>query len=153
VASLCLSCVLCCTHGLFRNAPVKAAEVDRLKTRRLPMVNEGNQWRIQFPCTAHNGRCSIYPDRPEACRKYECDILRAVNDGSMPEPSARALLDRANVLVAGVRAKLPGNGDLWTDVRRYCEDSAQWRGKHADLLLELFELRKLLQRVDHNHGS
>lgn len=151
MAALCLSCKLCCTHGLFASVPVEAGEVDRLKSHHLKLVKKGDDWRMPFPCAAHNGCCSIYPERPTACRAYECDVLSAVNAGRMPEPEARALLDRTNAFVSNVRARIPGSDDLWTDIGRYCEDSPEWRLQHADLLLDLFELHALLRRVDHHN--
>jgi hypothetical protein len=148
VAALCLSCKLCCTNGLFAIVPVKADEVDRMKAHRLPLVKRDDEWLMPFPCAAHDGCCSIYPDRPSACREYECRILAAVNAGEMADAEGRALLDRANALVSTIRARVPGDRDLWRDVDQYCDDSPQWRLGHADLLLDLFELRALLRRID-----
>ena len=148
-----MECKLCCTHGLFRKVVVEAEEVERLRAYRLPIVEHGDQWLIPLPCAAHNGCCAIYPDRPANCRDYECDVLVAVNTGEMPESEARILLERTNELVAKVRAKLPGSRDLWTDVLQYCKDSPEWRHEHADLLLDIIELRGLLHKIDHAHGD
>lgn len=152
MAELCLSCKLCCTHGLFGSVTLKVDEVHRIKAHHLPLVERGDEWLMPFPCAAHKGCCSIYPDRPNSCREYECDVLVAVNAGEMSEPEARALLDRANTAVSAVRARVPGDRDLWGDVERYCEDSPEWRLRHSDFLLDLFELRALLRRVDRKNG-
>jgi hypothetical protein len=151
MADLCLSCKLCCTNGLFSSVPIRAAEVARLSAHHLPIVKTVDEWAMPFPCKAHDGCCSIYLDRPDICREYECDVLVAVSAGEMPELEARALLHSANASVAAVRARIPGNGDLWGDVSRYCEDSPEWRARHADLLFDLFELREILRKVDRKH--
>jgi Fe-S-cluster containining protein len=152
MAALCLSCKLCCTNGLFGSVPVEADEVDRMKAHRLPLVQRDDEWTMPFPCAAHDGRCSIYPDRPSACREYACSVLIAVSAGQMPELEGRSLLDRANALVANLRGRIPGKRNLWADVDEYCDDSPQWRLAHADLLFDLFELRTLLRRIDPNRG-
>jgi hypothetical protein len=152
VAELCLSCSLCCTNGLFRSVPLRATEVAGLRARRLPLIKHDDEWLMPFPCAAHKGRCSIYSDRPSACREYECDVLVALNAGQMPASAARSLLDRTNALVASIRTRIAGTGEFWADVDRSCEDSAEWRSTHADLLLDLFELHALLRRVDRKNG-
>jgi hypothetical protein len=152
MAELCLSCKLCCANGLFGSVPIKADELDRIHAHRLPLLKSGDGWIIPFPCVAHNGCCSIYADRPSACREYECDILIAVNSGRMSQHEASDILRRTNAMVAKVREQVPGDGDLRTDTERFCEDSPEWRRQHAGLLLDLFEVRALLRKVDHKNG-
>jgi hypothetical protein len=66
----------------------------------------------------------------------------------MAQADAMDLLGRANAALAALRARIPGESDFWNDVNRYCEDSPEWRASHAELLMDLFELRSLLRRVD-----
>jgi hypothetical protein len=88
----------------------------------------------------------------ERLREYECDILIAVKSGRMSQHEASDVLRRTNAMVANVREQVPGDGDLWTDTERFCEDSPEWRRQHAGLLLDLFEVRALLRKVDHKNG-
>ncbi len=152
VATVCLSCKLCCTNGLFRSVPIRAEEVDPLRARHLRVIRQSDQWVMPFPCAAHDGTCSIYVHRPGACAAYRCDVLTALEKGEMRESDAVPLLARANTLVDALREKIPGDGDLWDDVKRYCDDATKWRPDHPDLLLDLYELRKLLKRIDRTNA-
>jgi hypothetical protein len=133
--------------------PIRDDEKERLAARRLPIVAHDDRWVVAFPCPAHNGRCSIYDDRPAACRTYRCDVLIAVESGEMKETEAAILLARANTLATEIRAEVPGGGDLWSDVGKFWQDLETWRRDHAALLFRMFELRNLLARIDRANGG
>jgi hypothetical protein len=55
------------------------------------------------PCPAHRYACTVYRDRPGACRHYECALLRRHRAGEVDEGEARAIVARARTL--GQRAR------------------------------------------------
>ena len=49
---------------------------------------KGQDWILQ-PCPAYqNAQCSIYADRPERCRVFECQQLQQVESGKTTEAMA-----------------------------------------------------------------
>lgn len=81
---LCASCGACCDGTLFRVTAVRAGE-------RLPAGGVATATTAApQPCPAHvAGRCAIYASRPQACRAYECEPLRAFRTGEIDEATAR----------------------------------------------------------------
>ena len=73
-------------------------------------------------------------------------MLRAVTSGAMTHGEASALVDRARALVASVRARVPGNARLWLNVEAFTQDGEAWRRDHAELLLDVAILRRMLAR-------
>jgi Fe-S-cluster containining protein len=74
---LCLQCGMCCNGALF--ADVRPEPGDRS-----PLFAEG-RCRVPQPCpafTAATCACSIYPERPMRCRKFECRQLLGVRNGT-----------------------------------------------------------------------
>ena len=55
------------------------------------------------PCPAHRYACTVYRDRPGACRHFECALLRRHLAGELDEGEARAIVARARPL--GQRAR------------------------------------------------
>jgi hypothetical protein len=59
--TLCRSCGLCCDGSLFGRVTLQADEV------HLPVLEQ--------PCAAHSSSaCSIYAERPRACRAFTCRL-------------------------------------------------------------------------------
>lgn len=141
---LCLACGLCCSGELFPFVEIEPEEARRIAARRLPLHDEGR--RLQQPCPAFDGRCRIYEERPRKCADYACDVLAAVEAGTMTLADAAALIDRARAMARSVRARVPGDGDLWKDVTAFAQDDEAWRREHAELLMDLAILRRLLGR-------
>ena len=55
----------------------------------LKLKRKNRQDYIQQPCPAYrDGQCSIYFQRPERCRLFECRQLRKVASGEIPEAMA-----------------------------------------------------------------
>jgi hypothetical protein len=63
--------------------------------------------RFMQPCPAAvGGRCTMHEARPSMCRTYACDLLRAVEEGTLAEHDARQVVDRALALRDQVRPAL-----------------------------------------------
>ena len=59
-------------------------------------------------CTALNGKnCGIYFSRPEACRKYVCDLGEAVTEEEIPVEEAMEIVLEAHRLIRKVELALP----------------------------------------------
>jgi Fe-S-cluster containining protein len=96
-SSLCLSCGLCCDGTLFGTTPVAPHDdFPALEAARIAVSIDGGERRFEQPCPAHDGRaCGIYANRPAACRTYQCDLLRRVEEGAIDSSEALAVIGEA----------------------------------------------------------
>lgn len=140
---LCISCGLCCSGVIFSYLKVEPAERERPAVRRLPLHDDG---RLDLPCPVFEQRCTIYDERPQICADYACDVLIALEAGTTTPEEASALVTRTRALALSVRARVPGTGHLWTDIAAFAQDSDAWRRAHAELLVDIALLRRLLSR-------
>ncbi len=89
-ARLCGMCGLCCNGVMFHR--VRLQPQDSAKTLAalgLKLKRKHGKDHILQPCPAHqDSRCSIYPDRPERCRLFQCRQLRRVEAGEIKEAEA-----------------------------------------------------------------
>ncbi len=88
--TLCRSCGLCCDGSLFGRVPLAPAELPGAKKRRLHVLGGGRAF--EQPCAALSTlgtqcACSIYPDRPGACRAFTCRLYERLrrDGGSLAE--------------------------------------------------------------------
>jgi hypothetical protein len=81
-ASLCKNCDHCCRYiALEIDKPTTKAEKENiiwflLHKNISVYIGHDNHWYVEFqtPCKAlHEGRCSVYNDRPSMCREYNQD--------------------------------------------------------------------------------
>jgi hypothetical protein len=97
---LCLSCGLCCDGSLFWAVPVEQGE-----TVPAPLDAAG---RLQQPCACFNRACTIYADRPAACRTFDCRVLQTVRAGRRDDAWAREQIAGMRRVLAALDAALPG---------------------------------------------
>src|SRR4051812_35155751 len=95
--SLCLECGFCCNGVIFADVELRPRDDrDRFQALGLPLVpvratQKANgtgpgirHYKFTQPCAALNGcRCTIYPERPEYCREFECLVLKSVKAGRL----------------------------------------------------------------------
>ena len=94
---LCLSCGLCC-RGLFHTHGVlNPEEVEGASTIGLKLV-EGGQPAFALPCSKFDGCCTIYEDRPAACRGFRCALLRRLEDNEIALEDALDIVSEARRL-------------------------------------------------------
>ncbi|HEX7663472.1 MAG TPA: YkgJ family cysteine cluster protein [Polyangiaceae bacterium] len=101
--ALCRSCGLCCDGSLFGRARLAPDEVASAKRHGLRVVaNEGS---FEQPCSALEKRtCTIYDERPQACRVFVCKLYdRQANEGG-PLEEKLAIVARARTLLAELDA-------------------------------------------------
>lgn len=97
---LCLSCGLCCDGSLFWAVPIGKGE-------NVP-APLGADRRLRQPCVCFNGACSIYADRPAACRTFDCRVLQTVQAGHRDTAWALKQIAGMRRLLAALDAALPG---------------------------------------------
>lgn len=57
------------------------------------MEHNDKLW-FRLACPAFDGKCSIYPERPSTCGKHQCDLLKSVNNGTIPLEKGLALVQQ-----------------------------------------------------------
>lgn len=77
---------MCCDASLFGRARLDADEVTTAKKNRLRIVD--GRGSFEQPCSALvNGGCTIYDERPRACRGFVCRLReRLVREGGDVAP-------------------------------------------------------------------
>jgi Fe-S-cluster containining protein len=109
LSELCRSCGLCCDGSLFGHVRLSSDEVLRLKALQIPTVKKADgTLRLQQCCTALKGRqCGIYFSRPEACRKYVCELGEAVTEEEIPLEEAMEIVLEGHRLIRKLELALP----------------------------------------------
>lgn len=78
---LCLECGLCCT-GIFHERALIYTKIDKEYAEGFNadiILHDGKEC-FKLPCPIYEGKCPIYPYNPSVCQKYECNLLKKVND-------------------------------------------------------------------------
>lgn len=117
---LCLECGLCCIGTLHEYVEVEPAElhlVGRLGVTVKPVNDRAIGFRL--PCVLYRkDRCSVYSDRPAACRAYRCTLLRELERGDVTLERALAVVRETKGLIAELDDHQEGKG-----LRRRLEQS------------------------------
>lgn len=98
--NICLSCGLCCDGSLFWAVPVGQGE-------DVPVRLDAER-RLRQPCPCFNRSCTIYADRPAACRSFDCRVLQIVRAGRRDAAWARAQIAGMRRVLGALDAALPG---------------------------------------------
>ena len=87
---LCSACGLCCNGVLFHTVRLQPGDSPKeLAALGLRLKRKKRQQIILQPCPAwQNSQCSIYAQRPERCRLFECRQLKRVASGEITEAAA-----------------------------------------------------------------
>jgi hypothetical protein len=124
LSTLCLACGLCCDGTLFTHVPLRRTEAAPLQALGLP-VREREDGTPVLPqrCAALDGRsCTAYAQRPEGCRRYQCNLATALSEGEVS-------LEEALAVVKGAQALLASTGpERSPEVEDYLD--RHFRGRH-----------------------
>lgn len=111
----CGDCSLCCSYVTVETPePKDAKDVDHLiwliHHQNVAVFIDDEGWYVQFitPCRHQNGKCAIYPCRPDICRDYshtECEFY-------MPEED-KAFFKDAKDILAYLKEHKP---ELWKEI-------------------------------------
>jgi Fe-S-cluster containining protein len=109
LTELCRSCGLCCDGSLFGHVKLTSDEVMRLKALGVATFkNADGTLRLKQGCSALKGKdCGIYFSRPEACRKYVCDLAESVTEEEITVEEAMATVEEAHRLIRALEFQLP----------------------------------------------
>lgn len=105
---ICIDCGLCCDGTLFHAIDTDSDDdLTPLRNRGALLVSDSESRRFLQPCPAFDGSCcSVYEDRPTACRVFACALLENVADGRTRVSDAKVTIARARRLAAVVRNTL-----------------------------------------------
>jgi hypothetical protein len=109
LSDLCQRCGLCCDGTLFSDVPLQPDEVEPARRNRLDVgrIADGTPV-LRQGCTALcERRCSVYTERPEACRRYICRLFTEVSAGRVSFGEALAVVEQAHALLARLERGLP----------------------------------------------
>jgi Fe-S-cluster containining protein len=124
LATLCQSCGLCCDGSLFGRVTLATEEVAAARRRHLPVLANGSAF--EQPCTAlasldgagERRVCSVYRDRPRACRGFVCRLhARHRREGGPLEPRI-ATVRRVRQLIADLEI----SGRTPADLTRHLDE-------------------------------
>jgi Fe-S-cluster containining protein len=89
---------MCCDGTLFQRVLLRTEELEPARRRGLKIVEDRG---FEQPCSALvEHRCSVYDERPEACRAFVCRLLERVRTGSISESKAVRAIARTRELLA-----------------------------------------------------
>lgn len=74
---VCLACGLCCDGTVIGFVQVGREELPALR-ELLDVENANGEGFFLQPCKKFCDGCTIYPDRPKQCAKYECGLLMSL---------------------------------------------------------------------------
>jgi uncharacterized protein len=109
LSTLCLHCGMCCDGTLFTQVPLKPPEAQALRKHGLSLgAKEDGTPVLPQRCAALDGLCcTVYAERPEACRRYRCQLFTALAEGEVSLEEAKGVVDAAHAKVEAVAALLP----------------------------------------------
>jgi Fe-S-cluster containining protein len=161
--TLCTLCGLCCDGALF--ADVELASRDEASTLEvmgleIEDADEEDDGLLVQPCRALKGkRCSIYAQRPECCRTFECRLLQEVKRGAVSVDRAQAKIsdslrriERIQELIVELGAseeRLPLKERCAEALERAEESSANLGAnrKRAELRAAMAAVERLIQKT------
>lgn len=119
--SICVGCGLCCDGTVLSHLAV-ADESDLgapLRALGVELIVQADPPVFALPCPAvHDGVCTVYDrHRPDACGRFRCDLLMAVDAGEVAVAEARAVIADTLVLRDRVAAGAADEGELSDRVR------------------------------------
>lgn len=110
---LCAACGMCCNGVMFYSMRLQPADDARkLTALGLRIKRRADGYHMPQPCPAHDGsKCTIYTDRPERCRAFQCRQLRDAISGATSETAAMQIIIEAQKRVAHVLELFHAAGD------------------------------------------
>ena len=161
---LCLSCGICCSGVLFAYAPLKQDEIGLatkagLEKYTFSKDDEGEAFKQ--PCACWEGKCTIYPNRPDVCGSYRCQLLQRLDDGKVSLEQALEIVSRTKNLVHSITLRLDtGNVSepLWERIGQFYKNQTA-KGSllenddkaNLELMLSVGTLLALLKEFEPDH--
>lgn len=152
---LCLSCGFCCQGLIFGRAALRSDELAVAVEYGLPYFAIGKcDYGFALPCHLYqNGRCLIYSNRPHACRRYRCHLLKRLATGEICLENGLLIVDQANRLKDSINEKIANfeNGrnfrqsvNIFLDL--YCKNPMAFGGSGDKILREVESFYAMLHQ-------
>ena len=90
--NICLACGLCCNGTLIGFVQVDSEELPVLR-ELLDLENTNGEGFFLQPCKKYCDGCTIYSKRPKQCAKYECELLKSVEQKEIDFESAIEIVE------------------------------------------------------------
>ena len=92
--SLCTQCGLCCNGTIFDFVPIETHEKSTCQKYRIPFkTNKDDTVSVDQPCPAFDKCCTIYEERFDTCRDFECKLLLKTSNKEVSEPEALQIIE------------------------------------------------------------
>lgn len=148
--ALCLDCGLCCDGSLFEAVLVTESEAGQACwASHTAGGGPGISPRVAQPCPMLHGQtCTIYAQRPETCRRYECGLYTRVSLGELAEDEARREIADFKSLIRRATQRLPDDGESTAPIKRLTRAAERelYHGEGDDAVDDLLALRELRAR-------
>lgn len=160
IAQLCPNCGLCCDSTLFADVELqKRDDAKRLAKLGLTLEKKSRgQLAFAQPCACFDGKlCQIYHDRPQRCRKFDCGLLKRVDDGKLTAGAALKKISDTKKRAENIRDLLRSLGqrdEQMALTHRYAEamsapvdfSNETQAEAHGELMMAVNDLMNRLQR-------
>lgn len=112
-ARLCAECGLCCNGAMFHMVILQPSENPRaLAALGLKIKRKHSLAYMPQPCRAHSGGCcTVYEQRPQRCRIFECRTLIRLTKNEITESVAMEKIREARSKLACVENLLAQAGE------------------------------------------
>ncbi len=148
---LCMSCGFCCNGVLLVSTILETDEAELVTQPGLNFYQKKGEY-VGFyqPCPClKDSKCSVYAQRPRACRNYQCELLKEHLQGTISFKEAVELVRKAISLMEAIYRHIGGvapSKRIWEQIRDFMElqarsvNSEESRCLIARLLLDVKEL-------------
>jgi Fe-S-cluster containining protein len=152
---LCLECGLCCQGILHGSVKIRSDEVPAVRRLGLPIVETEEGPTFPQPCLCYrNDRCTVYAERPSACRAFRCKLLKAYEAGAVSWDESMRQVRQARELVASLHRRLGPESvttGLWP--RLQGEEGLATAPDNSGLLLDVASLLVISQTHFHDRAQ
>ena len=142
---LCAMCNMCCDGTLFSHARMEPGEEAQAHSVGLAVFDAEGRPAFRLPCPRVTAQgCSVYDRRPDKCRRYRCETLKALDAGDIDRREAGRRVARARETIDQI-THLFELGSLAAVRRQIATSSPDWRA-HPAQALALARLQLMLDR-------
>lgn len=151
---LCTSCGLCCSGVVYDSVPFPFDETAAVEELGLsPYQDPPGQMRFDLPCRhLRQTMCGVFERRPSPCGAFRCELLIALETGTLSLREAKATVEEAKAMIARIVPLMDAEGGPITP-KRWGVLLDQWQAQaqaglatagQAKLVLELAILNRFL---------
>ena len=103
--NICLPCGICCDGTLIGFVELDREEIPAL-TKIMDIEEEDGKGFILQPCNSFSDKCNIYLDRPKQCAKFNCGLLKSVEQNELEFDSAIEIVKEIKQRKKAIEKKL-----------------------------------------------